>query len=66
MTEIYLNGEPASLDAGTTIADLVGRFATSTGVAVARNGEVVPRSAWRDTPVEASDRFEVLTVAPGG
>jgi sulfur carrier protein len=66
ITQIYLNGEATDLDAGATIADVVGRFAPTTGVAVARNGEVVPRSTWDETPVEASDRLEVLTVAPGG
>ena len=66
MTEIYLNGERATLDPGATVADVVGRFATSTGVAVARNGEVIARSAWEETSIEPSDRLEILTVAPGG
>jgi sulfur carrier protein len=35
-------------------------------VAVARNGEVVPRSAWPHTRVDAGDRIEIVTAAAGG
>jgi thiamine biosynthesis protein ThiS len=33
---------------------------------VARNGDVVPRSAWTTTLVEAGDHLEILTAAAGG
>lgn len=36
------------------------------GSAVARNAEVVPRSAWATTRLADGDRVEVLTVAQGG
>jgi sulfur carrier protein len=36
------------------------------GIAVAVNGEVVPRSAWATTTVAAGDQVEVLTAAQGG
>jgi sulfur carrier protein len=36
------------------------------GVAVAVNGEVVPRSAWPDRRLRDGDRVEVLTAAQGG
>jgi sulfur carrier protein len=36
------------------------------GVAVAVNGEVVPRSAWETTGLHPGDRVEVLTAAQGG
>jgi sulfur carrier protein len=63
---IFVNGEVREIDAGATIADVVRLLSRTAGVAVARNGEVVPRSAWTTTTVETSDRLEVLTVAPGG
>lgn len=66
VTTIFLNGEERDFEAGTTVADVAGRFPFATGVAIARNGEVVPKSAWDSTPVEPHDRFEVLSVAPGG
>jgi sulfur carrier protein len=36
------------------------------GIAVALNGEVVPRSAWEVTGLRPGDRVEVLTAAQGG
>ena len=36
------------------------------GVAVAVNGEVVPRSAWPGAVLRDGDRVEVLTAAQGG
>jgi sulfur carrier protein len=36
------------------------------GIAVAVNGEVVPRSAWADHALRDGDRVEILTAAQGG
>ena len=36
------------------------------GVAVAVNGEVVPRSTWASVPLTEGDAVEVLTAAQGG
>ncbi len=47
---------------GDTAGDGRGRR----GVAVAVNEEVVPRSAWDETPVRDGDRVEVLNAAQGG
>jgi sulfur carrier protein len=40
--------------------------AAAKGIAVAVNGEVVPRSAWDATDLQPGDRVEVLTAAQGG
>ena len=65
--ELRVNGEPYRGDTGTTVADLVAGWCPSPrGVAVARNGEVVPRSEWDDTPVRSGDRIEIVTAAAGG
>lgn len=65
--DVSVNGDPEQLSAGTTVADIVGRFCASpNGVAVARNGDVVPKSAWTSTPVVAGDRVEIVTAAAGG
>lgn len=40
--------------------------AAAKGIAVALNGEVVPRSAWDATDLRPGDRIEVLTAAQGG
>jgi sulfur carrier protein len=36
------------------------------GIAVARNGEVVPRSLWVSTLLESDDAIEIVTAAAGG
>lgn len=62
-----VNGEDRPLRAGATVAEVVADLAGGgRGVAVARNGEVVPRSAWDDTVLQEGDLVEVLTAAQGG
>jgi sulfur carrier protein len=66
-TRFYLNGEPRTLPAGATVDDVVVMIVPGRqGCAVARNGEVVPRSSWATVPLEAEDRIELLGAAPGG
>jgi len=64
---VLVNGQP--LDAPSTVADAVA-FAVAAparaGIAVAVNGEVVPRSAWSDHALRDGDRVEILTAAQGG
>jgi sulfur carrier protein len=65
--EITVNGRPEQIDGRATVADVVRRSCRSAdGVAVARNGDVVPRSAWARTALDAGDRLEILTAAAGG
>jgi sulfur carrier protein len=62
-----VNGEPAELPADATISDVVDSWCPSSrGVAVARNGEVVPRSTWSQERVLAGDAIEIVTAAAGG
>ncbi len=64
---LTVNGAPGELPAGTTVAALVEeRAADARRVAVARNGEVVPRSAWGRTQLEEGDAVEVLAATAGG
>jgi len=66
---MIVNGQPADMPAGGTVAAALVRLGLSLdarGVAVAVDGEVVPRAAW-DTFVLAADaRVEVLTAMQGG
>ncbi|NUT98127.1 MAG: sulfur carrier protein ThiS [Saccharothrix sp.] len=62
-----VNGQERDLAEGTTVAavlDLLG--APATGVAVALDGEVVPRAVWASTPVPEGAAVEVLTAVQGG
>ncbi|MEH1027595.1 sulfur carrier protein ThiS [Micromonospora profundi] len=65
--ELTVNGAGRSVAGGTSVADLVGDIAGQhRGVAVAVNGEVVPRTGWPATELRDGDRVEVLTAAQGG
>jgi len=66
---IELNGEPRELAAGATLADAVrasGADEEARGVAVALDGEVVPRAAWDSTPLAEGAGVEVLAAIQGG
>jgi sulfur carrier protein len=63
--EACLNGERRTFRRGTSIAELV-EHAWGRGVAVARNGEVLPRAAWPTTHVEPEDEIEIVRPIQGG
>ena len=50
-----------------SVAGVVAEWCDSAdGVAVARNGEIVPKSAWTSTDLRPDDRVEIVTAAAGG
>jgi sulfur carrier protein len=65
---ITVNGQPRDRADQATVAALVAELAgpEPRGVAVAVNGEVVPRSAWAAASLRDGDVVEVLTAAQGG
>ncbi|MEO6880138.1 MAG: sulfur carrier protein ThiS [Mycobacteriaceae bacterium] len=64
--KVLLNGSPHHVDDGATVTELVARAgAPATGVAVAVDGAVLPRSQWSQTVVEGST-VEILTAVQGG
>jgi sulfur carrier protein len=66
---IELNGRRIELDAGASVADVVehaGANGDRRGFAVAVDGEVVPRSAWDQTPVSDGQKVEVVGAIQGG
>ncbi|MET8118955.1 sulfur carrier protein ThiS [Micromonospora sp. NPDC005189] len=65
--ELTVNGAGRSVPGGASVADLVREMVPEQrGVAVAVNGEVVPRAAWPATVLRDGDLVEVLTAAQGG
>lgn len=65
--KITVNGAPTEAKEGTTVEELVAMLeAPERGVAVALNGEVVPRSTWDSTEIEDADRVEVVRAVGGG
>jgi sulfur carrier protein len=66
---IELNGEPVELAAQATVAAAVARSGADPerrGLAVAVDGEVVPRSAWERTELSDGQRVEVVGAIQGG
>jgi sulfur carrier protein len=65
---VHVNGTPQELPKGATVADAVAAHARTPPerVAVALNGEVVPRRAWADAGLAEGDRVEVVAAIQGG
>jgi sulfur carrier protein len=66
---IVLNGETFDVQSGETVAAVLDRLGVSPqarGVAVAVDGEVVPRACWELFALAEDARVEVLTAMQGG
>jgi sulfur carrier protein len=66
---MILNGEPAEIPTGETVASVLSRLgldAHARGVAVAVDGEVLPRACWETFALPEDARVEVLTAMQGG
>ncbi|MGH2915721.1 MAG: sulfur carrier protein ThiS [Solirubrobacteraceae bacterium] len=66
---VTINGEPRTLEAGTTVASVISLLDVAPGargVAVALDGEVVTRSSWAATLLRDGARVEVLGAIGGG
>ncbi len=64
---IELNGDPRRLPQGCTLGELVdGEVPDRRGVAVAVDGEVVPRATWDATHLADGARVELVGAVQGG
>jgi sulfur carrier protein len=66
---IVLNGETFEVQRGETVVAVLERLGVSPqarGVAVAVDGEVVPRACWEVFALAEDARVEVLTAMQGG
>jgi sulfur carrier protein len=66
---VVLNGSPHELSAGATLEEAVeatGASGSRHGLAVAVDGEVVPRGEWTLTQLAEGQRVEVLQAVQGG
>jgi sulfur carrier protein len=72
--KVIVNGERRELPADATVSSVLellaqdgdSRLASSRGVAVALDNEVVPRGRWSSTPLAEGARIEVLAAIQGG
>ena len=64
---VVVNGRERELVPGATLAEIVGALTTEErGVAVALNGEVVPRGEWPTTELADGQHVEILRAVQGG
>jgi sulfur carrier protein len=64
---IVLNGHAKTLSGPTSVATLIDTLGfTGKRIAVERNGEIVPKSAYASTQLEAGDRLEIVVAVGGG
>jgi thiamine biosynthesis protein ThiS len=67
LINIRLNGELREVPEGLSLAALLDWLKLPADrVAVERNLEIVPRSKWGETIMQASDRLEVVHFVGGG
>ena len=69
MTAVLVNGERLELRDGATVEAAVreaGVEGAERGVAVAVDGEVVPRGEWSDTRLSEGQQVEVVRAVQGG
>jgi thiazole synthase len=74
MITIQVNGEARELDGEDTVATLVEKLggvprttlSGGTGIAVAVNGQVIPRRLWEQTTVAAGDDVRLVRAVAGG
>ena len=67
--KLTINGSEREVSPPANLADLLdalGLPSDRPGTAVARNGEVVPRSRWRETAVAEGDKLEIISAVQGG
>lgn len=65
--KVLVNGVPSDVAQGTTVDELVdARAEQQRWVAVAIDGDVVPRGTWTSTVLRDGDSVEILVPVAGG
>lgn len=67
MFEYILNGQPYQINTEVSLVDLLAQHNFEiTDVAIAINGEFLPRSSYQDVSIKNNDQVEVLEPMQGG
>ena len=65
--QIQLNGETRDVPEGLNVSRLLVHLGLNPArVAIERNLEILPRSAWEATQLASGDRFEIVQFVGGG
>ncbi len=63
---VTVNGEQREIASGSVAALLAELDYEGTHFAIALNYDVVPKSRWAETPLNAGDEIEIITPRQGG
>jgi sulfur carrier protein len=65
--ELTINGTPRQFSGPLNVTQLVDHLdLVGKRIAVERNGDIVPRSQFSDTPLSSGDRLEIVVAVGGG
>ncbi len=65
--ELIFNGETTTFERGGSVKDFIESLGLpEKGIAVERNLEIVPKSAYADTQLESGDKLEIIQFVGGG
>ena len=64
--EVILNGEPHTIDQTCSINELVDSLQLDGKFAIELNQNIVPRSEFIDTRIQAGDKIEIVQAIGGG
>lgn len=64
---VTINGESREVPEGLTVQDLIAHLGMNDGrIAIERNLDILPRAQWKETQVQANDRYEIVHFVGGG
>ncbi|HSV16858.1 MAG TPA: sulfur carrier protein ThiS [Casimicrobiaceae bacterium] len=64
---VIVNGTARSIETPATLAEVVRALGLEgKRIAVERNGEIVAKSRYASTPIDAGDRLEIVAAVGGG
>jgi sulfur carrier protein len=64
---VTINGESREIPEGLTVAALLQHLEMpAERVAIEHNLDILPRTRWQETSVQANDRFEIVHFVGGG
>ncbi|HET9113584.1 MAG TPA: sulfur carrier protein ThiS [Burkholderiales bacterium] len=67
MIELTINGARKQIHKSATVDDLIIELdLVGKKLAIERNGDIVPRSAYPATPLQAGDKLEIVVAVGGG
>lgn len=67
MIKVTINGEARELPEGLNVSSMLTHLEIELNrVAIERNRDILPRTQWHQTPVEANDSYEIVQFVGGG